>query len=537
MIQLRPYQERALCDLWRWFEANDDGDPVVEACVGAGKSVLIAELCRRAIAQAADTRILMLVHVKELIEQNLAKLLQVWPDAPVGVYSASVGSRQLGRAITYATIGSVAKRAHELGRIDILLIDECHLVGPGESTMYRRLIDELRRYCPAMRVVGWTGTAFRGDGVWLTQHGLFSHVATRVGMGELLREGYLAPLVTQEPSTRIDTAGVELVAGEYNIGQLAKATDKVELVRAACAELVRLAAQRKRWLVFAVTVAHARHLADELRDVHGIACAVVSAQTPKSERAATIAAFRAGQLRALVNVAVLTTGFDVPELDCIALLRATKSPVLYVQICGRGMRTAPGKTDCLWLDFTDTTATLGPVDAIKGRNRRPSNEDADPVAPFKTCNECGNPNPTAVLACTHCGHAFPEPERIRHETRADTTASVLSSGPQWYSITRVGYRHHCGREGRPDSLRVDYFSGFRLAVSEWVCVEHPPGFAKEKARAWWASRRGQEPLPTTAEEAIERAAELREPGRIAVQMDGKYGRIVFLHFAQQQEAA
>lgn len=535
VIQLRPYQDRALDALWRWFDANPDGDPIVEACVGAGKSVLIAELCRRAIAAWPDTRILMLVHVKELIEQNLAKLLQVWPDAPVGVYSASVGSRQLGRAITYATIGSVARRAHELGRVDILLVDECHLIGPGESTMYRRLIDELRRYCPAMRVVGWTGTAFRGDGVRLTQQGLFTHVAARITMAELLRDGYLAPLVTEEPATRIDTAGVKLVAGEYNIGQLAKATDKAELVQAACAELVRMAAARKRWLVFAVTVAHAEHIAAELRDAHGIACAVVSAETPKGEREATIRAFRAGQLRALVNVAVLTTGFDVPELDCIALLRATKSPVLYVQIAGRGMRTAPGKTDCLWLDFTDTTASLGPVDAIKGRNRPDAKGGG--AAPFKHCDQCGNPSPTAALACAHCGHAFPDPERIRHEVRADTSASVLSSGPQWYSITRVGYRHHQGRDGKPDSLRVDYFSGFRLAASEWVCIEHQPGFAKEKARAWWAFRSGHEPMPLTVDEAIERTAELREPVRIAAQMDGKYPRIVSFHFAPQQEAA
>lgn len=531
MLTLRPYQSRVLDDLWRWFEAHGDGDPIVEACVGAGKSVLIAEVCRRAIAQFAGTRILMLVHTKELIEQNLAKLLQIWSDAPVGVYSASVGARQLGRAVTYATIGSVAKRAHQLGHVDILLVDECHLVGPGESTMYRRLIGKLRRYCPAMRVIGWTGTAFRGDGVWLTQHGLFSHVAARVTMGELLEAGYLAPLVTAQPGTRIDTSGVKLVAGEYNIGQLAKASDKAELVRAACAELVRLAAERRRWLVFAVTVAHAEHVAAELRDAHAVACAVVSADTPKSEREQTISDFRGGRLRALVNVAVLTTGFDVPELDCIALLRATRSPVLYVQIAGRGMRTAPGKADCLWLDFTDTTATLGPVDAVKGRAKPPPAEGAV-APPFKTCDACGNPNPTAALACSACGRAFPPPERVNHEARADTTAAVLSTGPQWHSITRVGYVRHAGRGGKPNSLRVDYWSGWRRVASEWVCIEHA-GYARARACAWW-DRRGAQPTPTSVDEAFERRTELREAGRIALRMAGKYPEVVGVEFAPQQ---
>jgi DNA repair protein RadD len=534
VIQLRPYQQRVLDELWSWFEQHDDGDPVVEAAVGAGKSVLIAELCRRALAQHADTRVLMVVHVKELLEQNLAKLLQIWPGAPAGVYSASVGRRQLGRAITYATIGSVYKRAHELGRVDMLLIDECHLVSQDETTMYRRLIDELRRFHPAMRVIGWTGTAFRGDGVWLTQQGLFTHVATRVTMGELLADGYVAPLVTSETMTRIDTSGVRLVAGEYNIAALAEVSDRAELVRAACAELVRLAAERRRWLVFGVTVEHATHLAAELRDAHGIACAVVSAETPKAEREKTIRAFRRGELRALCNVAVLTTGFDIPELDCIALLRATNSPVLYVQIAGRGMRTAPGKADCLWLDFTDTTATLGPVDAIQGRARRPKAGTDEPRAMIRYCDECGNPSPLSARACTHCGHLFPEPKRINHRESADTTTPVLSTGPQWYSVTRVSYRHHV-KEGSPDSLRVDYFSGLRVVASEWVCLEHD-GYPRAKACAWW-DKRGTQPVPHGVDEALERSGELAEPGRIAVQQDGKYTRIVGVQFAAEKEAA
>lgn len=528
-MELRPYQERVLDELWQWFEQHPEGDPIVEASVGAGKSVLIAEMCRRALSAWPDTRILMLVHVKELIEQNLAKLMQVWPQAPVGVYSASVGRRQLGQAITYATIGSVAKRAHQLGRVDLLLVDECHLIGPGEASQYRKLIDELRRYCPALRVVGWTGTAFRGDGVWLTQHGLFTHVASRITMAQLLKDHYLAPLVTAEPATRIDTAGVRTSGGEYVVGALAAASDKAELVQAACAELVHLAADRKRWLVFAVTVQHAQHIADELRQAHGVACAVVSAETTKAERAAHIAAFKAGRLRCLVNVAVLTTGFDVPELDCIALLRATKSPVLYVQVAGRGMRTAPGKADCLWLDFTDTTATLGPVDSIRGRRKPPPREGGG-GAPFKHCDSCGNPAPAAAPTCPACGAAFPEAERIKHQAQADTQAAVLSTAPQWHSLSRVDLRHHAGREGKPDTLRADYVSGFKRVASEWICLEHPAGFAKTRAHAWWTHRGGALPVPATVDEALARQAELRHPVRVAVRVAGKYPEIAGLQF-------
>lgn len=529
-MDLRPYQSRVLAELMTWFEQHPEGDPIVQASVGAGKSVLIAELCRRALTSWPDTRILMVVHVKELVEQNLQKLVQIWPSAPVGVYSASVGSRQLGRAITYATIGSIAKRAHQLGRVDLMLVDECHLISDGEQTMYRKLIDELRRYCPHMRVIGWTGTAFRGDGIWLTQQGLFTHVAASVTMSELLRDGYLAPLVPAATATQIDTEGVRTSGGDYVVSALAAASDRAEIVREACAEIARLAADRRKWLVFAVTVEHAKHVAAELRDVHGITCAVVSAKTPKGEREALIRQYRAGALRCLVNVAVLTTGFDAPEVDCIALLRATKSPVLYVQIAGRGMRTASTKTDCLWLDFTSTTATLGPVDAIKGRARPPKRESAgERAAPFRHCDGCGNPSPLTATTCEHCGAVFPPPERINHQAQVSGAAVLSSAGPVWVSITRVAYRYHAGKEGKPDSLRVDYFSGLKLAASEWVCLEHV-GYARAKAVAWW-EKRSSGPVPDTVDEALERQAELREPGRIALQSTDKYPQIVSVEFA------
>ena len=724
---LRPYQERCLADLWSWFEAHGDGDPVIEACVGAGKSIMIAETCRRALEAYPDTRILMVVHIRELLQQNLQKLVSVWPDAPAGVYSASVGSRTLGRPITYATIGSVARRAHQLGQVDMLLIDEAHLVSPSEQTMYRRLIDDLRRYCPSMRVIGWTGTAYRGDGVFLTQQGLFTHVAARVTMRELLDAGFLAPLTVQPTATRISTDDVRTSGGDFVVSALAQATDRAEIVRAACGELVRLAADRRRWLVFAVTIEHAGHIAAELRDVHGIDAAVVSAETPAAERDALIAAFRTGRLRALVNVAVLTTGFDVPELDCIALLRATKSPVLYTQIAGRGLRTAPGKSDCiaegqrvltdrglvpiervtrdmrvwdgvsfvehggaickgeqdvityagltatpdhrvwtaqgwvrfgdcaaaglaiavggdgrapvreaaghfrgrdghhaheedcnctegscvqagasarslcrhdavevhrcrpdatrdygtvgaavlqakrrvwdllnagplhrftceglivsncLWLDFTDTTERLGPVDRIRGR-AKPQPGDA----PIRYCPECGSMNRATAAACTSCGHGFPppaEPERIKH--RAWTAQADVLSRPDpttWHSVTEVLYRHHHGRDGKPDTLRVDYRSGLRVVASEWLCFDHPPGWARARAQAWWAQRwtavaRGEDPPASVAEalDVIERSdlagrpnaampgdpdGCLREPARIRIKTQGRYPEIV-----------
>ena len=482
---LRPYQRQALDGLYAWFQRHPEGNPLVAAAVGAGKSVMIAALCQEAIQQWPETRIVMCVPSLELCQQNLDKLLTIWPEAPASVYSAAMGRKELGTSIVYATIGSIYKIAHQLGRVDLLLIDECHLLGERETGMYRTLISDLSGYCPDLRVVGWSGTIFRGNGIYLTDQEapLFHGTAASVTMRHLLDTGYLAPLTTQATATKIATEGVGMRSGDYIVSQLAAVSDQSHLVASACQEIVTLAAERKRWLVFAVTVEHAQHIQQALSDL-GIACAVVSGVTPKAERQEAIADFRSGKLRALVNVAVLTTGFDVPEVDCIALLRATKSPVLYTQILGRGMRIAPDKADCLVLDFTDTIASLGPVDAIKGRAKPLTKGSA--AAPYKVCPECGSHNATALLVCLDCGYEFPPPERINHGVYA-SNAAVLSSqlakpNIVRYPVDRVTYHRHV-KPGSPDSMRVEYWSGLRVVAKEWVCFEHG-GMAGYKAKQW-----------------------------------------------------
>lgn len=528
-MKLRPYQERVLDELWAWFGRHDAGNPIVEACVGAGKSLMIAELARKADKEFPGTRILVLVHQRELLEQNVDKILKIWPTADVGVYSAAVGKKQLNRQITYATIGSIYKKAYDLGRIDIVLADECHLINPKETGMWRTFLADLARTCPHARTIGWTGTPFRGNGVWLTagEDPLFTNVATKVTMRELLDLGFLAPLVPAPTVARIDTRDVRTSGDDYVVSELAKVTDRADLVEATCDEIVDLARDRKRWLVFAVTIEHAEHVKEALQ-ARGVAAEMVSAETPKQERAALIAAFRKGRIRCLVNVAVLTTGFDVPEVDFIALLRATKSPVLYVQIAGRGMRITDGKENCLWADFTDTTVNMGPVDAIKGRMPSGGRKGE---APTKLCPECGSQNPAAAPVCIDCGFHFPEPERIKHGAEASAAAILSSQRDGMYDVVPVGevrYRLH-RKDGSPPSLRVEYYDGMMRAASEWVCLSHE-GYARKKAEQWWHTRSKIGAIPGTADEAIEWLDYddkiLRRPSAVVVSRQGKYPSIV-----------
>lgn len=534
---LRDYQRRVIDDLWSWFRAHPEGNPIVEACVGAGKSIMIAALAREAITQWPGTRILMVVASRELCAQNLDKLLRVWPEAPAGVHSAGLGRKDLNRDVLYATIGSVAKKAHLLGRIDLMLIDECHNVSPKNSGMYRQLIAELSRYNPSMRVIGWTGTAFRGDGEWLTaaEEPIFTHVTSRVTMRELLDRSFLAPLIAGATTQYLDASDVRMSGGDFVISALAKKIDRDDLVQSCADELVRIAVDRRRWLVYGATVAHAEHIAEALQQ-RGIACAVVSAETPTGERDAHIRSFRAGRLRALVNVAVLTTGFDVPEVDCIALLRNTRSPVLYVQIAGRGLRIADGKSDCLWVDFTDTTAVLGPVDEIKGRRKRDRATSAGGV-PIKHCDECGNPAPVAASHCEVCGTPFPDPERINHNAHASAANPLSAPAPtviEDVPVTDVCYRRW-SKPGSPDSLLVEYWNGVSRVAREWVCIEHA-GFARQKAIAWWHRRAPDAPVPSTVTGALAAAGELDRPYALRINTGGRYPEIISHRFEEKEPA-
>lgn len=531
---LRPHQSLAIEQLYTWMREND-GNPLVDACVSAGKSVMLAALCQDAIKQWPDTRIIMLVPSKELLEQNLEKLIAVWPDAPIGILSASVGKRQIGNAITIATIGSIYRRAHELGQVHLMLVDEAHLIRNSDAGMYRAFIASLKKYCPDLRVAGFTGSPFRGDGVWLTagEDPLFHDIAARVTMDDLLAAGYLTPLTTQPTVTRMDAAGVKMVGGDYVVSDLARAIDRPELVAAACAETVRLAADRKAWLVYCVTVAHAVHVTEEFQRL-GITCALVTGETPKAERAQRIADFRAGRLRALISVAVLTTGFSVEAVDCIVLLRNTASPVLYVQILGRAMRTHPGKTDALVLDFTDTIERLGPVNKVKGRLPKKTKGEA----PVKVCEECGSLNPISAKECKTCGTEFPIEETQPHSVSA-SNAQVLDLGKPHiveYTISRVTYGLHT-KPGKPDSLKVSYWSGIRRICDEWICLSHE-GFARSKAEAWWLKRApgGRTFLPGGTEQAIEwltTGYKLAEPVLIRVNESSKYPEIVGYVWAQE----
>ena len=192
---LRNYQKFAIDLLYQWFRDNPTGNPIIEMPTGSGKSWIVAKLCQDALDNWPETRVLMLTHQQELIAQNAEKLRLVWPDAPMGIYSAGLKQRDID-AVTFAGIQSVRNRADELGHTDIAIIDECHLANNDPRGGYRKLLAELTEINPALRVIGLTATPYRLGQGYLTEgkHALFDDILRPTTIEGLVRDGFLAPL-------------------------------------------------------------------------------------------------------------------------------------------------------------------------------------------------------------------------------------------------------------------------------------------------------------------------------------------------------
>lgn len=538
---LRPYQREAIDGLYSWF-ANSEGNPLLVLPTASGKSVIQATFVKEAIGHYPATRILLVSHVKELLEQNVTKLIDVWPEAPVGIYSAGLGRREVGYQITVAGIQSVHSRALELGMFDLVLVDEAHLIPPSGDGMYRKFMAAQRKISANVKIIGMTATHYRMKTGLLHEgeNALFDGIAYEIGVRRLIDEGYLSHLISKNGIVKADLSGVGTRGGEFIPGQLAQAMDKEALTRAAIDEVMRLCEGRRSWLLFCTGVEHARHVAEEIRG-RGITCGVVTGDTPDHERAWLLAEFKAGRLRAMTNCDVLTTGFDAPCVDALIMLRPTKSTGLYVQIVGRGMRVSPGKENCLVLDFAGNIERHGPIDEIKVRSKAKADESSTSGAPVKECPQCQSLVPISVMICPDCGHAWAQ--KPSHEATA-SDADILSRRfkPQIeeFKVTGVSYRLH-QKVGRPDSVRVDYQCGLHK-FSEWVFFSHT-GFARTKAERWF-NQRCPDPkftaLPGDTQQFLDwvnGGLQMIAPTSIKVNLSGKYEEIVGFEIPPRKLAA
>lgn len=548
-MQLRHYQEdavSALFDYWR----EEAGNPLIDLSTGTGKSMVMATVIKDLVEGWPDMRIMVVTHVAELIEQNFLELLGIWPFAPAGIYSAGLNRRDSHSQIIFAGIQTVWNKVAQIGAVDVILVDECHLIPKNSNTMYGKFLAAMREVNPDLKLVGLTATPFRLDSGRLDEgeDRMFDRVVYTYGIGDGVRDGYLAPLSSKHTAMSLDVKGVGRLGGDFKQGALQAAVDKMDVTRAAVDEIVAKGQDRRSWLCFCSGVEHAEHVAAEIRS-RGITCEAISGETPKEERRRIIEDFKAYRIRALTNNSVLTTGFNHKGVDLIAALRPTLSASLYLQMMGRGTRVlyAPGmpldtpdqrraaiaagpKPSCLVLDFAGLVDKHGPVDMVEPKT--PGSGDGD--APIKICPQesedkngrvgCGEKVHASARQCPCCQFEFDIDDSPKITSYAADTPIMSIAEPESRIVRKRTFWFHEGKGDKPPSVKVVYTVGMSQ-ISEWLCPQHT-GFAKSKADRWWIQHGGLRPMPKTVMEFLERQSELRETAEIMVKPRDKYWDVV-----------
>lgn len=373
---------------------------------GTGKSHIIADLIQKLFTHQNKHKILMVTHVKELIEQNFEKLKLHWEEPPgrppAGINSAGLGSRQHTQPIIYAGIQSIYKDAKKFGFVTVLIIDECHLLSDKSTGMYRTFIEGLKAENPDLRIIGFTATPYRMDMGHLCSGDTFDDVFYDISSGEnfvkLINEGFLSNLKGIQPKQELDLSQVEKTKNEFKDSSLDKFVNRSEITKKIVAETIQWAQTRKKGLAFCVSKSHAEDMAKRFNEA-GMSATFVHSDLSADQRAERLSDFKNGHYSLITNVGVLTTGFDAPDIDFIVMARPTRSPSLHVQMLGRGMRPHENKTDCLVLDYGGNIKRLGFVNEVSLPEQSTTGSD---VAKVKSCKNCKSLIAISARVCQFC---------------------------------------------------------------------------------------------------------------------------------------
>lgn len=563
---LRPYQTDAVKRVVTHFRASSE-PAVVVLPTGSGKSLVIAELAR-----LARGRVLVLAHVRELVEQNHAKYQAYGLKADI--FSAGLKRKEASRQVVFGSVQSVVRNLEAFNDegFTLLVIDECHRVSLDKDASYRQVIDHLRAQNAKLKVLGLTATPYRlGQGFIYHRHyhgmvrgsdaSFFRDCVFEQPLRLMVKQGYLA-----EPK-RLDMAiegyDFSMLApaenGHYREAELNRVVAGNRATPMIISQIVERAAERHGVMIFAATVAHAEEIMGYLPADQA---ALITGATPSAERTELINAFKARELKYLVNVSVLTTGFDAPHVDLIAMLRPTESVSLYQQIAGRGLRLSPGKQDCLILDYAGNPWDLyapevgepkppgdnepvqvecpacghanlfwgkrdgelviehfgrrcqGLLDDDKGKRHQ-----CDFRFRFKVCDSCGAENDIAARRCHGCEQLLVDADDKLKDALKLKDARVLRVSGMQLDATLNG-------RGLP-RLKVTYYDEDGTTLSEWFALETPA-----QRRAFYAAflRRhlrapGPPWQPLKPEDVISEQRRLRHPDFVVGRKVGRHFQI------------
>lgn len=349
MFTLRPYQKEAIKAV---VDARNQGVKRMVVCLptGAGKTVIFSRL-----ASLAKKHVIVLAHREELLTQAKTKIENTLADQNVlvDIEQGQHYARDDAKIVVCSIRSLRSERLAKLreGRdIGLVIYDECHHA-PAEDN--RRVLRELGCFDRDWQgtLLGFTATTRRGDRIGLGE--VFEEIVYTRTIAQMIQDGYLVGLRGYRVATEADLRRVGGSGEDFNVDELAEAVD-IQERNALVARAIQELARDRRTIAFCVTVAHAKNLSRALNKI-GVPAGVIHGEMKSEQRAFVLKNFREGNFQALTNVAVLTEGFDDPEVSCIAMARPTRSSSLYTQCVGRGTRLFPGKEDCLVLDFVDVS--------------------------------------------------------------------------------------------------------------------------------------------------------------------------------------
>ncbi|PVZ47982.1 DEAD/DEAH box helicase [Thalassobacter stenotrophicus] len=377
------------------------------APTGAGKTIMLSAVTGESIKDTG-AKVCILAHRDELTAQNRAKFERVVPNVGTSVVDAY--EKSWGGQVTFAMVPTLARSSNLDGmpRLDLLVIDEAH---HAVAASYRRIIDRVRDANPDARVFGVTATPNRGDRKGLRE--VFDNVADQISLGELIASGHLVP-----PRTFVIDVGVQdelksvrRTSSDFDMSEVANIMDRAPVTEEVIRHWKEKAGDRQT-VIFCSTVEHAAHVRDAFQAA-GISAALIHGEMPSETRKSVLADYAGGKIRVIVNVAVLTEGWDHPPTSCVVLLRPSSYKSTMIQMVGRGLRTVdpeefPGvvKTDCVVLDFGTSSLIHGTLEQDVDLDGKTSCGEA----PTKACPSCGADIPLASSECPICGDAFDEEE-------------------------------------------------------------------------------------------------------------------------------
>lgn len=521
---LRDYQSSAVDAALVWIKYKRGVNGYVVAPGGSGKSIMIA-----AVAGAcADMkmRVLILARSEKLLRQNRAKI-----NGPAGIYCAGLNEYDLSQQITLASIQSISGvNTHA----DIILVDECHEISPdsGDETQYWKFFES----CGNPQIIGFTATAFRttsGKIKW-------GEEIINIPIKPLIEAGYLVAPKNKVTNTP-DLSNVKIVMGEYHQKQLAELYEDFTLLDASIKKIWQYSQGRHSILIFVQSIKHGEMLQNAMMDNDMESCFFVDGDTPKPALKTILERFEARQFRYLINCNLLTTGYDAPNIDMVAVIRSTVSKGLFEQMVYRGCRPYPGKDNFLLLDMGGNLEQHGPLGSPyqeKGSKERKT-------APGRICPVCETyTNSIKDRECADCGFKFPESEirKVGHGYDGDSHSETVYSGAiEEYEITGVRYLQHKSKAGN-QTLRVDYLcAGTKYgAISEWFSPHHENEWARQKCAKFFSDRGHQLGSDTNSyswDDLLWHCQHLKKPIRITVNHSEKFPRITKYEYEQSDRAS